>query len=96
MAERTKTRATRAGVAAAIVMAALLAGAQPAAADDYDPLRAGHPLRLIAYALHPVGVVLDYVLFRPAHWLVHKEPAKTLFGHTGEQRRPHLRKSQAD
>ena len=59
----------------------VLALGSPAAADDYDVDDAGHPLRVIAYVLHPVGVVIDYVLVRPAHWLVSFEPMKTVFGH---------------
>ncbi|MAG34219.1 MAG: hypothetical protein CL908_25350 [Deltaproteobacteria bacterium] len=55
--------------------------AGPAMTDDYDRQDAGHPIRIIAYALHPVGVVLDYVLFRPAHWIASHEPIKKLFGH---------------
>ena len=62
-------------------MALVLVLASPAAADEYDSENAGHPLRLIAYVLHPVGVMFEYVLLRPAHWLVSHEPMKTLFGH---------------
>ena len=62
-------------------MALLLAIANPVVADEYDEENAGHPLRLIAYVLHPVGVVIEYVLLRPAHWVVSQEPMKTLFGH---------------
>ena len=47
---------------------------------SYEPDRAGHPLRVIAYALHPVGVILDYVIFRPAYWIGSHEPLRTLFG----------------
>jgi hypothetical protein len=47
----------------------------------YEPLRAGHPLRLVAYALHPVGVILDYVVCRPLYWISSHEPLRTLFGH---------------
>lgn len=71
----------RRGWPAAIVMAWILALSSPVAADEYDPETAGHPLRILAYVLHPVGVVIDYVLMRPAHWLVSREPMKTLFGH---------------
>jgi hypothetical protein len=53
-----------------------------ASADEYDPEEAGHPLRITAYALHPVGVILDTLIFRPAHWVVHHEPLTTLFGHS--------------
>jgi hypothetical protein len=72
-------------ILAAALVAAGVAWSVPAAADEYDSKRAGHPLRIIAYALHPIGVAFDYLLFRPAHWLGHKEPIRTLFGHTGDQ-----------
>src|SRR5262245_19160812 len=48
--------------------------------EGYDPDRAGHPLRIVAYVLHPVGVILDYALFRPAYWLGSHEPLRTLVG----------------
>ena len=66
---------------AAFVMATIVAGQTPALADDYDPTDAAHPLRVAAYVLHPIGVILDYLIIRPAHWLVSSEPLKTLFGH---------------
>jgi hypothetical protein len=55
--------------------------ATPAAADRYNDEEAGHPIRIVAYILHPVGVMLDYLILRPGHWLVSREPMKTLFGH---------------
>jgi hypothetical protein len=61
---------------------ALLVVSGSARADEHDPKRSGHPLRIVAYALHPVGVIVDTLVFRPAHWLVHREPLRTLFGHT--------------
>jgi hypothetical protein len=67
----------------ALSLGLLLALASPAAADEYDSSNAGHPVRLVAYLLHPVGVLIDYVLLRPAHWLVSNEPMKTIFGHEG-------------
>jgi len=70
----------RAGLVVALGIA--LASAAPAAhADEYEADRAGHPVRVLAYLLHPVGVILDYLVMRPAHWLGHQEPFKTLFGH---------------
>ena len=67
---------------AALLCAALvLALAAPAAADRYDPQKAGHPVRVLAYVVHPVGVMLDLLIFRPAHWLGSKEPLASLFGH---------------
>ena len=55
--------------------------AASASADEHRSDRAGHPLKIIATILHPVGVVIDYVIFRPAHWLQNHEPVKTLTGH---------------
>jgi len=52
----------------------------PSPMADYDPQRAGHPLRIVAYAVHPVGVMLDYLIFRPCYWLGSHEPLRTLFG----------------
>ena len=65
----------------ALLALAVLGLAGPAAADRYDPKRAGHPLRILAYVLHPVGVTVDYLVLRPAHWIGSHEPFSTLFGH---------------
>lgn len=79
---RTKRSArARRGWLAVLCLSLALGLASPSAADPYDESNAGHPVRLIAYLLHPVGVVIDYILLRPAHWLVSSEPLKTLFGH---------------
>jgi hypothetical protein len=77
-------RRSRSILAAALV-AAGLAWSVPAAADEYDAKRAGHPLRIIAYVLHPIGVAFDYLLFRPAHWVGHQQPFRTVFGHRDER-----------
>jgi hypothetical protein len=58
---------------------ALAAQAGPA---RYNPRRAGHPLRIAAYAAHPFGVILDTLIFHPAWWLGQHEPLRTLFGVT--------------
>jgi hypothetical protein len=79
-ARRRSLRPFRRVIAAFLLVGACLAG-RPGLADEHDPQRAGHPLRIVAYVLHPVGVILDVVIFRPAHWLVSYEPMKTLFGH---------------
>ena len=59
---------------------ALVASSAFAGTTRYNPRRAGHPLRVIAYALHPIGVVADTLLFHPAWWLGTHEPLRTLFG----------------
>ncbi len=65
-----------------VLAAILFAVAAPAAqADEYESDRSGHPYRMLAYLVHPIGVVLDFLVLRPAHWVGHQEPFKTLFGH---------------
>jgi hypothetical protein len=71
----------RRSVAAVLLVVGVAALALPAAADEYDARRAGHPLRVIAYVVHPVGVALDYLLFRPAHWVGSQPVIRTIFGH---------------
>jgi len=71
----------RLAVSLVLTLSLLSAGA-PALADDYDPQRTGHPVRVAAYILHPIGVLLDTLIFRPAHWLGSKEGFRKLFGHT--------------
>jgi hypothetical protein len=67
---------------AGVVFAALaFALGSPAAADEYDARRAGHPLRIVAYVLHPFGVALDYLIFRPAHWAGSQPAMSVIFGH---------------
>ena len=48
--------------------------------DDHDPRQAAHPLRIVAYAVHPVGVALDWIIVRPAVWVGRHEPFRTIFG----------------
>jgi hypothetical protein len=38
---------------------------------------------MVAYALHPIGVLIEYAILRPANWLGGIEPFKTIFGHEG-------------
>ncbi len=82
--ERSARRANRNGhwgrSVASRLAAALLLGASPVAAEEYEKERSGHPLRVLAYVVHPIGVILDTLIFRPFHWLGSKEPIKTLFG----------------
>lgn len=75
-----RARCTRI-LALCAALLALAALPTPVAADEYEPQRAGHPARIAAYVLHPVGVMLDLLIFRPAHWVVTHEPLARLFGH---------------
>ena len=69
----------------ALVMVALALALQASpvsAADEYEPSDAGFPIRVLAYVVHPVGVTLDYLIFRPAYWIGSYEPFRTVFGRT--------------
>lgn len=70
-------------IAAAMALAAAVTVLAPGAAmaDPYDKHEAGHPLKVVATILYPVGWVLDHALARPLHWLLHQEPANDVFGH---------------
>jgi len=81
MLEGTRdSRRTTRRLAAALALAAI-AVASGARADDYDPQKAGHPVRIVAYVVHPVGVVLDLLIFRPAHWVGSLPGMDRFFGH---------------
>ena len=76
---RTKQGGRR--VLAAGLAAAFLAIATPAVAtEEYDPEYAGHPVRIVAYVLHPLGVMFDYLIMRPEFWIASQEPFSTIFG----------------
>ncbi len=68
-------------VALALAIALVVASASPAFADRYDKKRAGHPLRIAAYIIYPVGALLDVLIMRPAHWLISQEPFKSAVNH---------------
>lgn len=55
------------------------AAALPSAAlpDTHNPNPAGygHPLRVIGFILHPVGVIADYLIARPIYLLTGAFPA---------------------
>lgn len=57
--------------------------ARPAAAfpDEYDDTQS-HPLRVAVYVLHPIGYALEWLVFRPFHYVVSN--SAQVFGH-----RPH-------
>jgi peptidoglycan-associated lipoprotein len=69
-----------------LVSAALCGAPRPAfaAADEYDDSQS-HPLRVAAYLAHPFGVLIEWLLARPGHFLVSATPElEYIFGH-----RPH-------
>jgi hypothetical protein len=50
-------------------------------AHSYDRDDDGYPLRIIAYAAHPVGMLVEYTVTRPLHWLVSRPVLCEIFGH---------------
>lgn len=66
---------------AGLCVAIACLAAVPASADDHRSDRSGHPLAIVGAVLHPVGWLIDTLIFRPAHWLAHHEPVKTIEGH---------------
>src|SRR2546430_2436746 len=58
----------------------LLAGLAQAGYDDYDDYTDSHPLRLIAYVLHPVGYTIEWLALRPFHALVTQPELQPVFG----------------
>ena len=69
---------------AALSLVALLALSGSALAvpnDEYDDSQA-YPLRVVAYLINPIGVGLEYALFRPFHWVVSRnDTTEEIFGH---------------
>jgi hypothetical protein len=52
--------------------------------DAYDDSQS-HPLRLLAYAIHPVGFGLEWILTRPIHFVVSTPGLERIFGHTAHE-----------
>ena len=48
--------------------------------DAYDDSES-HPLRIVAYALHPVGWALEWIAMRPLHFVVSNPRLEHIFGH---------------
>lgn len=67
--------------AVCLSLAVSLACARPALSHELEPEEAGHPLRVTAYILHPVGYVLYHAIFKPAHALISSPGASEVFGH---------------
>ena len=49
-------------------------------ADEYDDSQS-HPLRIIAYIIHPVGYTLEWLVTRPFHELVAQPDLEPISGH---------------
>ena len=66
----------------ALVVAVLVAvPATGRAHDAYDDSQS-HPLRLIAYAVNPIGYGIEWLVMRPIHFLVSQPNLEKISGHT--------------
>jgi hypothetical protein len=67
-----------------VVVAALLlltgSASARSGADAYDDSQS-HPLRILAYLLHPVGYTLEWLVTRPFHEFVAQPDLEPVFGH---------------
>ena len=59
----------------------LMVASDARAHDAYDDSQS-HPMRLVAYALHPAGFALEWIVTRPIHFLVSTPGLDRVFGHT--------------
>jgi hypothetical protein len=66
----------------ALVAGLLVLAPGAARADSYQRLSTdGHPLRIMAYIVHPIGIALDYGITRPMHALASQADLDILMGH---------------
>jgi hypothetical protein len=55
-----------------------------AAHDAYDDSQS-HPLQIAAWAVHPVGWALEWLIARPLHFVVSQPEAERIFGHEAHE-----------
>lgn len=66
----------------ALLLAVVAATAlSPLMADPYRRGKSDNPFRLVSYVVHPVGILLEYAIFRPVHWVVSQPNLDIVFGH---------------
>ncbi len=69
-------------IAAAALVCSLSLTATPsmATSEDYDDTQT-HPLRIAAYAAYPIGFTVEWLVFRPLHYIVSRPYLDRFFGH---------------
>ena len=79
---RTRPRGRRTARALLLAFCLGLALGAPgtSSADEYDPQKAGNPLKIVYYVVYPIGWTLDVLIFRPAYYIGQCEPFQTIFG----------------
>lgn len=53
-----------------------------AMSPNQEPVGYGHPFRLVAFFVHPVGLLTDLIIVRPIYWIGSLAPG--VFGYTPE------------
>jgi len=73
-------------IAASLLVIVLAFSAGPAAAvtDEYDDMQS-YPLRVAAYLVYPAGYALEWLVFRPFHYIVSRPALEPVFGHHPHQ-----------
>ncbi len=72
---------SRSFVVALVLVSALATKTALAAPDEYDDSQS-NPLRVVAYLMHPIGWLAEWIVFRPLHFMVSAtEPQEAFFGH---------------
>ncbi len=72
---------------AAAAMVAVMAAAAPVCAHDYERGNSDHPLRYVAYLMHPFGIAFEYGVLRWIHKGVSQPHARIWFGHNPRNER---------
>ncbi|UCD59131.1 MAG: hypothetical protein JSV16_08590 [Candidatus Hydrogenedentota bacterium] len=76
-------------------VALLLVPMRSAVSHELKPEEAGHPLRVAAYILHPIGYVLYHGIVKPAHWFISLPGTREVFGHKEDPFQERLWESRA-
>lgn len=75
-----KTKSALTALIAGGFAAAILATATPAMAHRFDR-QTYHPMRIVAYVVHPIGIAAEYLIARPIHYVVSQPDLDIVFGH---------------
>ena len=65
----------------ALVCGLVLTAVPARAHDAYDDSQS-HPLRLVAYAVNPIGFAIEWLAMRPLHFVASNPRLERIFGHT--------------
>ncbi len=66
------------------VVLALSAGPALAVPDAYDDSQS-HPLQVVAYLIYPAGYTVEWLIFRPFHYLISRPGLEQVFGHRSHE-----------